>query len=211
SEVALPELVSTLCTFLVLAPLALMPGLGEFLYRPMALAVAFAMIAAYLLSRTFVPARCAAWLREHHGGDSFPGSAAHAAPGAGGRAFAWWEGRIEAATAWYLRALDRVLEHRRLTVAIAGALLAATIVGLGPRLRREFFPEVDAGAFEVYARAPSGTRIEETERRVARVEGVVHRATGKDLDTVISEIGVVADWSAAYTPNSGPLHALLKL
>ncbi len=36
SEVALPELVSTLCTFLVLAPLALMPGLGEFLYRPMA-------------------------------------------------------------------------------------------------------------------------------------------------------------------------------
>ena len=55
SEVALPELVSTLCTFLVLAPLALMPGLGAFLFRPMALAVAFAMIAAYILSRTFVP------------------------------------------------------------------------------------------------------------------------------------------------------------
>ena len=56
SEVAMPELVSTLCTFLVLAPLALMPGLGEFLFRPMAMAVAFAMIAAYLLSRTLVPA-----------------------------------------------------------------------------------------------------------------------------------------------------------
>ena len=47
----MPELVSTLCTFLVLAPLALMPGMGEFLYRPMALAVAFAMICAYLLSQ----------------------------------------------------------------------------------------------------------------------------------------------------------------
>ncbi len=47
SEVAMPELVSTLCTFLVLAPLALMPGMGEFLFRPMALAVAFAMICAY--------------------------------------------------------------------------------------------------------------------------------------------------------------------
>ena len=69
SEVALPELVSTLCTFLVLAPLAFMPGLGEFLYRPMALAVAFAMIVAYLLSRTFVPSRCAAWLRPHAGHD----------------------------------------------------------------------------------------------------------------------------------------------
>src|SRR5205823_7039710 len=57
SEVALPELVATLCTFLVLAPLALMPGLGAFLFRPMALAVAFAMISAYILSRTFVPSR----------------------------------------------------------------------------------------------------------------------------------------------------------
>ena len=63
SEVAMPELVASLCTLLVLAPLALMPGLGEFLFRPMALAVAFAMIAAYLLSRSFVPSRCASWLK----------------------------------------------------------------------------------------------------------------------------------------------------
>ena len=61
----MPELVASLCTLLVLAPLALMPGLGEFLFRPMALAVAFAMIAAYLLSRTFVPSRSAAWLKAH--------------------------------------------------------------------------------------------------------------------------------------------------
>src|SRR5437763_8235256 len=50
SEVALPELIAMLCTFLVLAPLALMPGLGAFLFRPMAMAVAFAMLTAYLLS-----------------------------------------------------------------------------------------------------------------------------------------------------------------
>src|SRR3954451_14143585 len=65
SEVAMPELVASLCTLLVLAPLALMPGLGEFLYRPMAAAVAFAMIAAYLLSRSFVPSRAATWLKPH--------------------------------------------------------------------------------------------------------------------------------------------------
>ncbi len=59
SEVAMPELVASLCTLLVLAPLALMPGLGEFLYRPMAAGVAFAMISAYFLSRTFVPSRSA--------------------------------------------------------------------------------------------------------------------------------------------------------
>ena len=65
SEVAMPELVASCCTLLVLAPLALMPGMGEFLFRPMAMAVAFAMIAAYVLSRSFVPARCAAWLKSH--------------------------------------------------------------------------------------------------------------------------------------------------
>ena len=65
SEVAMPELVASLCTLLVLSPLALMPGLGEFLYRPMALAVAFAMVSAYLLSRSFVPSRAAGWLKPH--------------------------------------------------------------------------------------------------------------------------------------------------
>ena len=65
SEVAMPELVASLCTLLVLSPLALMPGQGQFLYRPMALAVTFAMVAAYLLSRTFVPARSAGWLKSH--------------------------------------------------------------------------------------------------------------------------------------------------
>ena len=52
----MPELVATLCTFLVLAPLVLMPGLGQFLFRPMAMAVSFAMVAAYFFSRTLVPA-----------------------------------------------------------------------------------------------------------------------------------------------------------
>ena len=61
----MPELVASLCTLLVLAPLALMPGLGEFLYRPMAAGVAFAMISAYLLSRSFVPSRAASWLSPH--------------------------------------------------------------------------------------------------------------------------------------------------
>jgi multidrug efflux pump subunit AcrB len=60
-----PFLIASLCTLLVLLPPAIMPGLGKFLFRPMFLAVAFAMTIAYILSRTFVPARCAAWLRGH--------------------------------------------------------------------------------------------------------------------------------------------------
>src|SRR5262249_10842234 len=84
-------------------------------------------------------------------------------------------------------------------------------LGLGTHLRREFFPEVDAGAFEMYVRAPSGTRIEETERRIADIEKYVRDKIGEDLETIISEIGLVSDWSAAYTPNAGPMDAVLKI
>jgi multidrug efflux pump subunit AcrB len=221
SEVAMPELVAMCCTLLVLAPLALMPGTGKFLFRPMALAVGFAMVTAYVLSRSFVPAMCGLFLRGHA---PRPGPERHdedwgdrsehelAAPrGPLGRAFDWWEGVIGAFIAGYVALLDRVMRRRGLVLGATAVLLVAVVVGVGSQLRREFFPEVDAGAFEVYARAPAGTRIEETERRVAKVEEVVRHTTGKDLDTVISEIGVVADWSAAYTPNSGPMDAVIKV
>ena len=206
SEVAIPELVASLCTLLVLAPLALMPGLGEFLYRPMAAAVTFAMAAAYLLSRTLVPSRAARWLRPH---------VAHQADGARPNlfkaAFARWEGLINAGIAWYIRRLDWTIHRRGFVVAGAVLTLVATLGLLGTQLRREFFPEVDAGAFEIYARAASGTRIEETEKKIARVEAFVRKTIGKDVQIIISELGVVADLSAAYTPNAGPMDAVVKV
>jgi multidrug efflux pump subunit AcrB len=205
SEVAMPELVSTLCTFLVLSPLALMPGLGEFLFRPMALAVAFAMTAAYFLSRTFVPSRSAVWLRQRSQGGEPAGR------GPLGRAFALWEATIDRSIDAYVRSLDVVLRHRLLTVGIAAGLLAAVVGLLAGAVRREFFPEVDAGAFEIFVRAPSGTRIEVTEKKVEQVEAFVRAATGPDLQLIISELGVVADLSAAYTPNAGPMDAVVKV
>ncbi|MEO6808174.1 MAG: efflux RND transporter permease subunit, partial [Isosphaeraceae bacterium] len=231
SEVAVPELVASLCTLLVLSPLALMPGLGQFLFRPMALAVAFAMISAYVLSRTFVPARAAGWLSAHGHGDAEAdsphgpsetfeingngegtGQGRQSRLGALKRAFAHWEGMIDSAIVWYTRVLDRVMNYRLLVVLGAVGLLAAVIGLLGTQLRREFFPEVDAGAFEMYVRAPSGTRIENTEARIAAVEKFINKTIpAKDLQLYISELGVTPDWSAAYTPNAGPMDAVIKV
>ncbi len=220
SEVALPELVASCCTLLVLAPLALMPGLGAFLFRPMALAVAFAMIAAYILSRTLVPSLCSLWLRGHdpraemHLGKDYEHRSEHenAPPkGALGRLFDRWESLINVGISWYVALLGSVMKRRLLVVGSAVVLLVGVVFGLGSQLRREFFPEVDAGAFEIYVRARSGTRIEETEKRVAEVEQFIKEELKEDLDLVISEIGVVADWSAAYTPNSGPMDAVVKV
>lgn len=206
SEVAVPELVAGLCTLLVLAPLALMPGLGQFLFRPMALAVAFAMTAAYLLSRTFVPSRAARWLRP-----SRAESAASRAANPLARLFRAWIALTDRLFGGYARVLDSILRHRRECVGAAVVVLGLVLILVGPRLRREFYPEVDAGAFEMYVRAPSGTRIERTHDRVAAVEAVVHDEIARDVQTVISEIGVTPDWSAAYTPNAGPMDAVVKI
>ncbi|HVX09933.1 MAG TPA: efflux RND transporter permease subunit [Pirellulales bacterium] len=216
SEVAMPELVASLCTLLVLAPLAFMPGLGEFLYRPMATAVALAMGAAYVLSRSFVPSRAARWLRAHsghsHSATVVEGAAHHPIRhGWLARAFARWERVIELGIRFYVRLLEHCLAHRRAVVAGAVLTLIAVVAILGTRLRREFFPEVDAGSFEIYARAASGTRIEETEKKVEAVEDFVRGTLGEDLQMIISELGVVPDLSAAYTPNAGPMDAVVKV
>jgi multidrug efflux pump subunit AcrB len=205
SEVAMPELVSSLCTFLVLAPLALMPGMGAFLFRPMAYAVAFAMIVAYVLSRSFVPSMSMLLLKSHADDDS------HRPRSAVARAFARWEALIDRAIALYVRGLDFVLRHPRATVAVAVSLLITSLGIFGPIIRRDFFPEVDAGAFEIYVRGASGTRIERTEAKIANIEEVVRKLLKQDCQTIISEIGVVADWSAAYTPNAGPMDAVMKV
>ncbi len=220
SEVAMPELIASLCTLLVLLPLALMPGLGAFLFKPMFFAVAFAMCIAYILSRTFVPARCAAWLGGHgpkpiesHTFDYEHRNQHENAPSKGmlSRLFEKWEGLIDAGIRVYTRFLGVALRARFAVIGAAFTLLALVIVLFGLNLRREFFPEVDAGAFEIYARTKSGTRIEVTEGYVEAIETYTKQKLGADLEIIISEIGLTADWSAAFTPNAGPMDAVLKV
>ena len=205
SEVAMPELVSTLCTFLVLSPLALMPGMGRYLFLPMTLAVMFAMTAAYLLSRTFVPCASAFLLKDHEHEvlDERSGI---------GRLFARWEKQLDRGIGLYVRALDLVLAHKGVTIISSFVLLAITLALLLPVMRRDFFPEVDSGAFEIAARAPSGTRLEVTEMLIAQVEESIKKTIDKeDLELIVSEIGLTADWSSAYTVNAGTMDAVLKV
>src|SRR5262249_30277635 len=99
-EVTVPVLVATLTTIIVLCPIALMPGMGGFLFRPLTLAVAFAMIASFMLSRTLVPVLCARWLGEHaHAG------AEHASEGWGRRIGQ----RIDRSLHWITRRYEGLL------------------------------------------------------------------------------------------------------
>jgi multidrug efflux pump subunit AcrB len=240
----MPELVSSLCTFMVLTPLIFTPGLGPFLFKPMAMAVTFSMTAAYILSRTLVPTCSAYWLKGHgvhapspgghgaEGGDHGHAPAPHQPddkalatfqingngngsarrPGIFVRAWHRWQAMIDEGIEYYCRALDFCLYHRLKTVFVGYGLLVVVNWYFWPILRREFFPEVDAGAFEMYVRAPSGLRIEETEKRIKAVEDFVRKTIEQeDLQLVLSEIGVTSDWSAAYTMNAGPMDAVVKI
>ena len=211
SQVALPELVSSLSTLMVLAPLALMPGMGSFLFRPMAMAVAFAMATAYILSRTLIPACAVAWLKPSKkvGGDEGRGGEK---AGLVHRAFKKWQRGIDRWIETYGRMLDWVLDHRGTTIVVGYGLLAIVIAALIMPLRREFFPEVDAGAFEIFVRAPSGTRLRVTNERIDEVERFLRQEISRDdLHLIVSEIGVTPDWSAAYTKNSGKMDAIVRV
>jgi multidrug efflux pump subunit AcrB len=164
-----------------------------------------AMTTVYLLSFTLVPCFSAHLLKAHDPHHDEPKDAF-------GQAFARIEKFIDSGIAVYVRALNVVLRHKVKTVVIGFGLLVVTLTVFLPIMRRDFFPEVDSGAFEIAVRLPSGTRIDLTEEAIAKVEQFIRQSIDKeDLELIVSELGLTADWSAAYTANAGPMDAIVKV
>lgn len=206
-ELTLPVLVATLTTIIVLCPVALMPGMGGFLFRPLTLAVAFAMIASFILSMTFVPVACSRWLKHEH---SHPGEE-HASAGWGRRIYHRIDLALHWATRQYGRLLALALANRAKVLITVACLLVGALL-LARKLGQEFFPQVDAGQITLYVRAASGTNIEETERRIDQLEKFLEKnIPAHERKMIISELGLVPDWSAAYTANSGSQDAVVKI
>jgi len=205
-EVALPALVATLATIIVLVPLALMPGMGKFLFRPLSLAVGFAMIASLFLALTFVPARCAAWLRSHDD---------HNQPGHHRNWFARIQQRIELLQVAMARHYGTVLEwalRRRVMVLTAVSFLFVGSFTLLAGIGQDFFPQADSGQLSIFFRCPTGTKLLKTNERLNAFEEFVREVIpAKEIRMIVSEVGVSNNWSAAYTPNSGPQDAIVKV
>jgi multidrug efflux pump subunit AcrB len=179
--------------------------MGGFLFRPLTLAVAFAMLSSFVLSRTLVPALCAKWLPKHHQHSE------EAPAGLGGRLHHRLERALNFVTKRYECVLAAALRRRAIVLTAVALLFVGSlclIFGIG----REFFPQIDAGQITIYVRCPSGTNIEATEQRIVRVEHfLVDQIPGHDRKMIISELGLVPDWSAAYSPNSGTQDAVIKV
>ncbi|WP_441288344.1 efflux RND transporter permease subunit [Sorangium sp. KYC3313] len=188
-EIAVPALVSTLCICIVFVPVAFITGAARSLFVPMAMAVVFAMLTSYFLSRTLVPT-LVRLLLEREAAEHAHG---HAAPrGLFGRVFAAFNRAFDRLRAAYGGWLAWALAHRARFVGAFLALVAAS-VALIPLLGRDFFPTVDAGLIKLHVRGPPGTRLEESERRFARIEETIRGALPPgEIRTMLDSIGIPA-------------------
>jgi multidrug efflux pump subunit AcrB len=197
-EVALPMLVAMTSTLIVYLPIVFFTGIVKFLFVPLAIAVAYTMIVAYLASMTVAPVAMATLLRTetHH----------HGEPEAPSRLF----DRVFAVVVRVYEALlRRCLGHKALVViGVAGIFILAILQA--PRLATEFFPKVDAGQFILNVSAPDGTRVENTEALVAQVESIIKGTIpATDLDQIVANIGLPQGWMVMFTPVTGPHQAFI--
>jgi multidrug efflux pump subunit AcrB len=187
-EIAVPAFVATLCICIVFLPVALITGAARSLFIPLAMAVVFAMLTSYLLSRTLVPTLVryllsgeAARHAEGHDGAQSRGRAA--------RFFAAFDRSFDRLRHVYGSVLALVLQHRGFFVAGFLSFVALSL-SLFPLIGRDFFPSVDAGMIKLHVRGPPGTRIEETERRIAGIEETIRGVIPEgEVETMLDILG----------------------
>ena len=175
-QIAIPALVSTLCICIVFLPIAFLTGAARSLFVPLGLAVVCAMMMSYLLSRTLLPTMVRFLLEHEHGGHQSSFTVAFE------RGFA----RLRQA---YGRYLGWTLHHRGF---FCGLFAAFVVVSLSLTLivGRDFFPSVDAGLIKLHVRLAPGTRIEESEKRIATIERTIKTVIPADeIETMLDVQG----------------------
>lgn len=192
--IAVPTLVSTLAISCVFTSVVFLEGPAKYLFTPLGLAVVFAMLASYGLSRTLTPITIGLLLKsERH----------DASTGWFGRFHARFERGFEAMRLHYAELLS-VLLRRRFIVPVIAALVLALGAMLSTLVGRDFFPAIDGGQIQLHVRAPAGTRIEETEKIFQAVEDKIREIVpDHDLQLVVDNIGLPARaYNLAFTDGS---------
>jgi multidrug efflux pump subunit AcrB len=190
--IAKPALISTLAICSAFVSVLFLSDAPKYIFTPQALAVVFAMLASYLLSRTLVPILMDVLVkREHerrHGKQD--GAEQPREPGLFGRLHARFERGFSRFRDGYIGLLTAALRHRLITLLIAGGVLALG-GGLYFFVGEDYFPQVDAGQMTLHVRARPGTRIERAEQLFQGVEDTIKQVVPKkELGTVIDNIGL---------------------
>jgi multidrug efflux pump subunit AcrB len=187
AEIAMPTLVSTLAISCVFTSVVFLDGPAKYLFTPLGLAVVFAMLASYGLSRTLTPITIGLLLKgERHGTDD--GTPA----GLFSRITAAFDRGFERLRDSYMKTLTLLL-RRRAIVPVIAVLILGLGAGMSMLVGRDFFPLIDGGQIQLHVRAPAGTRIESTEAIFQEVEDKMRQVIpDKDRGLIIDNIGLPA-------------------
>ena len=214
AEIAVPTLVSTLAISCVFTSVVFLEGPAKYLFTPLGLAVVFAMLASYGLSRTLTPITIGQVLKGQHNG-GFTGNSGGA--GFFARFHAAFERGFERMREGYVGLLTMLLT-RRIIVPILAILLLTLGGTMLVLVGRDFYPAIDGGMIQLHVRAPPGTRIETTEQIFQAVEDKIRKVIPKkDLDLIVDNFGVPArsyNWAFAdgttIAVNDGVIMVSLK-
>ena len=200
-QIVLPATVSLLCICIVFVPMFNLGGVAGYLFRPMAEAVLFALVASYVLSRTLVNTMARYLLADqtvHEEGTAAPATRNPLALFQRG-----FERRFEATRAFYHRLLETALAAR--SKFIVGFLVAvAASFALAPYLGQNFFPPTANTQIKLHVRAPTGTRIEDTAMICDGVEAAIRRIIPPEaLGPMVDNIGLPVSGINSTYNNSG--------
>jgi len=199
TEVAMPMLIITITVFLVFLPIAFFTGVIKFLFVPLGLAVAYAMMASYVVALTVAPVSMAWLMRDER-------HTSHGAAPVPGRLTAIWN-RINLFDPFvdrYVRVLRWCLAHKAIVIVTVTLVFVGSLF-MAPLMATEFFPKVDAGSFILNFSAPEGMRIEKTEAITAKIEKLIAEAVpSAELDQIVSNVGLPQGWMVLYSPVNGP-------
>lgn len=210
--IAVPTMVSTLAISCVFTSVVFLEGPAKFLFTPLGLAVVFAMLASYAISRTLTPIAIGLLLR----GEA-PGPRQATPRNWFVRFHEGFERRFEAMREGYARSLRGLLAGS-LIVPIVSVLVIALGVAMATVVGRDFFPAIDGGQIRLHLRAPAGTRIEATEAIFQAVEDKIREVIpDNERALIVDDIGIPQRaYNLAFTdgstigPNDGIILVALK-
>ena len=212
SEVSLAVLAATLVDVVDFFPVVFLYGVAKFLFSALALAFCLSLLASFVVAMTVIPLFCSRFLKaKPHGEvhDNREYDPVVMSPSRMERFNARFNRMFNEVLDYYEYWVRRAVVRPGLTVAVLSGVFLASLA-IYPLLGLAFFPKTDAGQFTINVKVPTGTRIELANEYVAKVEDLIrHEIEPKDFKRIVSNIGVVPDFSALYTTNSGPYTATI--
>ena len=198
TEVSMAVLAATFTTSIVFFPVTFFTGVSKYIFTPMALGVVLSIFASYFFAMTVVPLFCAKFIRLH--GDV---EGEHSQQSFFTRFETKFNDKFQGMLNWYEGLAMRAMERPGFTAAaILGGVVLLLVLTV-PFIGRAYFPRTDPGQFIIDVRMPSGTRLEVSNDYIVKVEDIIRSVVpAKDLDMIVSNIGVYPDLSAIYTTNA---------